>query len=174
MNMIWVDLETTGLDTQRCQLLEIGLIVTDPDLIELAHWNMFAESDMSGYWEPGALKMHQESGLLDHLQTSQTYSLHAIARSTIREFVAKWSDPPSPMCGSTIGSFDRPIIRRLMPALDAMFHYRCIDVSSLKELARQWGYPPYIQTEPKAHRALQDIRHSIAELRWYREHMLEG
>ncbi len=184
--LVWIDLETSGLDTQRCQLLEIGLVVTEADLIAVASWAGYGFINYGGYGEAGALKMHLRTGLLEEIEQArigrwpggeETRPLvgdHDQLCKAALDFILKHAGMgTSPMCGSTVGSYDRPIIRRLMPALDAAFSYRCVDVSSIKELVKRWALPqrPVAEKGAAEHRSLADIRASIAELQWYRENV---
>jgi oligoribonuclease len=167
-----MDLEMSGLDPDGCAILEIATIVTDADL------NVLAEGPDIVVHQPAAVleamdewctKHHGDSGLTAQVQGS-AISLAEAERLTL-EFVAAHTGPrQSPLCGNTIWQ-DRRFLVRHMPGLEAHLHYRLVDVSTIKELVRRWY--PELKAPPKAesHRALDDIRESIAELRFYREHV---
>ena len=169
--LTWIDLETTGLDERTDQILEIGLIVTDDDLNEVAvrSWPV-RPSDRAVLISMGEFvrDMHVKSGLLDEIANGQAYPLrHAEAEAI--EFLASYRHDAAPMCGNSVG-FDRRFLLQHARGLESMFSYRTIDVSSIKELARRWR--PEAEYQPdgdKPHRALADIRHSIAELAHYRK-----
>ncbi len=173
-NLIWIDLEMTGLDTSKDTIIEIATIVTDKHLNELAEGPVFAigqaEATMDAMDEWNS-RQHGETGLTARVIESKTGPQDAEA-STIA-FLSKWVDEgASPMCGNSICQ-DRRFMAREMPSLERFFHYRNLDVSTLKILAQLWL--PEIAAgfdKESTHRALADIRDSIAELRWYREHLL--
>ena len=164
----------TGLDTDNDTIIEIATIVTDKHLIELAEGPDLAISqtqatmDAMDEWNT---RQHGQSGLVERVLKSST-TLAAAERQTI-DFLEKWVDAgASPMCGNSICQ-DRRFLAREMPELERFFHYRNLDVSTLKILAQQWA--PAVATGFKKesdHRALSDIRDSIAELTWYRENLL--
>ena len=171
--MIWIDLEMTGLDCQRDHILEIAVIVTDANLNELAT----APVLVIGHDEQRLLAMddwnrrtHQKSGLWQRVLESDLD--YRTAESQMLAFLADWVGAgASPMCGNSICQ-DRRFLARLMPELEAWFHYRNLDVSTLKELCRRWA--PHIfdaYYKESRHEALADIRDSIAELKYYRSHM---
>jgi len=174
-NLIWIDLEMTGLDTQNDQIIEIATIVTDGEL------NVLAEGPMIAIHQPPEIldgmdewntNQHGKSGLTKRVQES-AYSVGQAERETI-EFLQTWVPKgASPMCGNSICQ-DRRFMARLMPELEDYFHYRNLDVSSLKELARRWAPDVYKGfTKDSSHLALDDIKDSIAELKFYREHFLK-
>ena len=175
-NLIWIDLEMTGLDTTGDTIIEIATIVTDKHLNELAEGPVLAVGqpqatmDEMDEWNT---RQHGESGLTARVIASDN-SLQDAERGTIA-FLSKWVDEGvSPMCGNSICQ-DRRFLARQMPALERYFHYRNLDVSTLKILAQLWA--PEIAAgfdKESAHRALADIRDSIAELLWYREHLLDA
>ena len=173
-NLIWIDLEMTGLDTQNDQIIEIATMVTDADLNVLAEGPMIAihqaQSILDGMDEWNT-NQHGKSGLTRRVQKSR-YTAEQAERETL-VFLEKWVPKgASPMCGNTICQ-DRRFMARLMPELEAYFHYRNLDVSSLKELARRWVPSVYRGfTKESSHLAMDDIKDSIAELRFYREHFL--
>jgi oligoribonuclease len=174
-NLVWIDLEMTGLDPQRDQIIEIATVVTDAALNELAQGPVLAIHqpdallDAMDEWNT---KQHGGSGLTERVRNSRI-DLSAAQRQTM-EFLAQWVPPEkSPMCGNSICQ-DRRFLARLMPELEAYFHYRNLDVSTVKELARRWAPPVYedFKKDP-SHLALDDIRDSIAELRHYRDNFLK-
>lgn len=169
-NLIWVDLEMTGLDPDNDTVIEIASIVTDSQLNPLAEGPVLAiqcaESQLQAMDEWNT-EHHNASGLVDRVRNSQ-HSLEDASRETLA-FLENWVAPGiSPMCGNSIGQ-DRRFMVRHMPELEAFFHYRNIDVSSIKELVRRWK-PEILDGFSKqgAHLALDDIRESIAELVYYR------
>ena len=173
-NLIWIDLEMTGLDTVNDQIIEIATIVTDKDLEILAEGPVLAirqsEALLAGMDEWNR-KQHGESGLIDRVRGSTVDEAEAESRTL--DFVRQWvPEGKSPMCGNSICQ-DRRFLARCMPRLERFFHYRNLDVSTLKELARRWK-PAVAEGFKKEsrHLALQDIRDSIDELRYYREHFI--
>ncbi|MFK7956908.1 MAG: oligoribonuclease [Lysobacterales bacterium] len=174
-NLIWIDLEMTGLDCDRDQVIEIATIVTDKDLNELACGPELAlhqpESVMQKM-DDWNTRQHSQSGLWDRVRASNINYAQAEAQTI--EFLRKWvPEGHSPMCGNSICQ-DRRFMARVMPRLEEYFHYRNLDVSTLKELSRRWA-PQVAEGFQKnsSHLALDDIRDSIAELRHYRQHMGE-
>jgi oligoribonuclease len=170
--LVWIDLEMSGLDPDTCQILEIAAIVTDGDL------NVLAEGPDLVIHQPDAVleamdewctRQHGQSGLTAAVKASAVALAEAEAQ--VLELVRSLCPAgKSPLCGNSIGH-DRRFLIRYMPALAAHLSYRNIDVSSIKELVRRWY--PALAAPPKreTHRALDDIRESIAELRFYREHV---
>ena len=172
-NLIWIDLEMTGLDPDHDSILEIATIVTDKDLNPLAEGPEFAirhpveQLDAMDDWNRN---QHRGSGLWQRVLDSDVNLAQAEARTVA--FLQQWVPAKaSPMCGNSICQ-DRRFLHRLMPRLEQYFHYRNLDVSTLKELARRWA-PEVLEGVRKqsAHTALSDVHDSIGELRHYRLHM---
>ena len=175
-NLIWIDLEMTGLDTMGDSIIEIATVVTDKFLNELAEGPAIAigqpRAMMDGMDEWNT-RQHGETGLTARVLESSITAQDAEAKTL--GFLDEWADKgASPMCGNSICQ-DRRFMARQMPELEAFFHYRNLDVSTLKILAQQWA--PEVAsgfTKESTHRALADIRDSIAELAWYRDHLLDS
>lgn len=175
-NLIWIDLEMTGLCTQNDTIIEIATIVTDKYLNELAEGPVLAihqsRETMDGMDEWNT-RQHGESGLTARVLESEIDAREAELATLA--FLREWVDEgASPMCGNSICQ-DRRFLAREMPQLEAYFHYRNLDVSTLKILANQWA--PSVANgfdKESAHLALSDIRDSIDELVWYREHLLNA
>ena len=175
-NLIWIDLEMTGLCTQTDTIIEIATIVTDKYLTELAVGPVLAirqsASTMDGMDEWNT-RQHGKSGLITRVLESDTSA--AAAEQATLDVLQEWVDEgASPMCGNSICQ-DRRFLSREMPALEKFFHYRNLDVSSLKILASLWA--PQVAkgfSKESAHLALSDIRDSIEELIWYRENLLDA
>jgi len=173
-NLIWIDLEMTGLDTTSDEIIEIATVVTD------ARLNILAEGPVLAIHQPDSVmaamdewntRQHGKSGLTERVKNSAT-TLAAAERQTLA-FLCEWVPAKaSPMCGNSICQ-DRRFLARLMPELEAFFHYRNLDVSTLKELAARWAPGLADKFQKKgAHLALDDIRESIEELAFYREHFI--
>lgn len=174
-NLIWIDLEMTGLDTLNDAIIEIATIVTDARLNELAEGPVLAIAHSTatmGAMDEWNTRQHGESGLTARVLESTTSAAQA-ERATL-EFLSRWvAVGASPMCGNSICQ-DRRFLAREMPELERFFHYRNLDVSTLKILAQRWA--PKVAagfTKESSHRALADIRDSINELAWYRDHFLD-
>lgn len=174
-NLIWIDLEMTGLDTQNDRIIEIATLVTDSQLNLLAEGPVLAvhqSDEVLNGMDDWNRRHHSASGLVDRVRASSVDEAEA-ERQTLA-FLEQWVPVrTSPMCGNSICQ-DRRFLARLMPKLEAYFHYRNLDVSTLKELARRWK--PEIMTgfnKSGSHLALDDIRESVAELRYYREHLFK-
>jgi oligoribonuclease len=175
-NLIWVDLEMTGLCTQHDTIIEIATVVTDKYLNELAEGPVLAirqsQETMDGM-DDWNTRQHGDSGLIARVLESEV-DAHEAEAATIA-FLSEWVDEgASPMCGNSICQ-DRRFLAREMPQLEAWFHYRNLDVSTLKILAQQWA-PGVAKgfVKESAHLALSDIRDSIEELAWYREHLFNA
>jgi oligoribonuclease len=169
-NLIWIDLEMTGLDTARDFIIEIATTVTDKELNILADGPVIAlhqPEEILAAMDAWNQNQHASSGLLARVRTSSISAARAEARTL--EFLEPWVIPgASPMCGNSICQ-DRRFLARQMPALERFFHYRNLDVSTLKELARRWA-PGVAEGFVKegAHLAQADIHESIRELKYYR------
>ncbi|MDR1275326.1 MAG: oligoribonuclease [Candidatus Accumulibacter sp.] len=174
-HLVWLDMEMTGLDPERERIIELAMIITDGDL------NIVAESpvwvvhqtdallDAMDAWNKGT---HGRSGLIDKVKAS-TLDEAAVEAKAL-SFVKSYAPPGvSPMCGNSIGQ-DRRFMTRYMPTLESWFHYRNLDVSTLKELCKRWK-PEVAKgfTKTANHTALADVRESIEELKYYREHFIK-
>ena len=173
--LIWIDLEMTGLDTDNDSILEIATVVTDAELNILAEGPEFAIAhpvERLEAMDDWNRNQHRRSGLWDRVVSQGVSMAEAEARTV--EFLDQWVAPnSSPMCGNSICQ-DRRFLHRLMPRVEKHFHYRNLDVSTIKELARRWA-PQVLSgvSKESAHTALSDTRDSIAELRHYRQFMGE-
>ncbi|KFZ36013.1 oligoribonuclease [Shewanella mangrovi] len=174
-NLIWVDLEMTGLEPATDRVIEIATIVTDKDLNILAEGPVIAIHQLDevlAAMDDWNQQHHGASGLIDRVRAS-SYSEQDAIRETIaflEQYVPKGK---SPMCGNSIGQ-DRRFLNKYMPELEDYFHYRNLDVSTIKELVSRWQ--PEIMQEFKkqnTHQALDDIRESVAELQFYRERVFK-
>lgn len=169
-NLIWIDLEMTGLDTTADSILEIATIVTDSELNPLAEGPVYAirhSLERLQAMDEWNTEQHSRSGLWQRVLESET-GMRQAEQGTL-EFLSKWTvSGASPMCGNSICQ-DRRFLYRLMPELERWFHYRNLDVSTVKELAARWAPDVLLGLEKEnRHEALADIRESIAELRYYR------
>ncbi len=174
-NLIWIDLEMTGLDSDKDRIIEIATLVTDSQLNILAEGPVMAihqtAASMQGM-DDWNTKQHGKSGLTERVKNSDITEQQAEQKTL--EFLSKYVDKgKSPMCGNSICQ-DRRFLYRSMPELEAYFHYRHLDVSTLKELARRWSPDVYKNFDKKgAHLAMDDILDSIAELKYYREKLFK-
>jgi len=174
-NLVWLDMEMTGLDPDRDLIIEVAMVVTDAQLNTLAEAPVLVVNqpdtvlDAMDNWNKST---HARTGLIDRVKASLLKEPEAEAR--LLEFLAQHvPSKTSPMCGNSICQ-DRRFLARYMPRLEAYFHYRNLDVSTLKELVRRWK--PEIAkglTKLGKHEALADIHESIEELKYYREHVLK-
>jgi oligoribonuclease len=176
LNLVWVDMEMTGLSPDTDRIIEVAVVVTDSELNVLAEGPVFAihqpDDILNGMdsWNKGT---HGRSGLIDRVKASTVSE--AEAEAALIDFLKHFVPPgKSPMCGNTICQ-DRRFMARTMPKLEAFFHYRNVDVSTLKELCKRWK--PELANGFKKHQkhtALADIIESIEELRYYREHFIKA
>ena len=174
-NLVWLDCEMTGLDPERDRIIEIAVIVTGPHLNERIEGPVYvihqsnAQLDLMDAWNKGT---HGKSGLIDKVKASDT--TEAQAEDALIAFLSQFVPANgSPMCGNSIGQ-DRRFLAKYMPKLEAFFHYRNLDVSTLKELAKRWK--PEVHAafkKQQRHTALADVHESIDELVHYRTHLLK-
>jgi oligoribonuclease len=175
--LAWMDLEMTGLDPARHVIVEIACLITDDELVVVAEG-----PDLVVHQPPEALalmddvvrEMHTKSGLLAEIEAS-TLTLEEAGAQTLAFLKEHIPEPRTvPLCGNSIGT-DRRFLATQLPEIEEWLHYRSIDVSTIKELARRW-YPKVLDAAPKkagSHRALGDIHESVDELRFYREHVFK-
>ncbi len=167
--LVWLDMEMTGLDPDTCRPIEIATLITNGALEIIAEGPNFVihqPDDLLSAMDSWNTEHHGKSGLTDAVRASRVSCADAEA-GTIA-FLSQWVPmKASPLCGNTVAQ-DRRFLRRYMPALEAFFHYRHVDISTIKELVKRWYglIPPPKQT---THRALDDIKESVDELRWYRQ-----
>ena len=174
-NLIWIDLEMTGLDPETDVIIEMATIVTDTELNVLAEGPVIAvhqSDERLAAMDEWNTRTHGDSGLTQRVRDSPISQAEAEAQTIT--FLEKWVPKgKSPICGNSICQ-DRRFLYKYMPALEAYFHYRYLDVSTLKILAERWA--PGIKegfVKTGTHQALDDIRESIAELKYYRQHLLK-
>lgn len=174
-HLVWLDMEMTGLDPERERIIELAMIVTDSNLVTIAEspvWVVHqseAQLDAMDDWNKNT---HGKSGLVGRVRASvlDEGAVEAEALAFVQQYVAKGG---SPMCGNSIGQ-DRRFMVRYMPMLEDWFHYRNLDVSTLKELCKRWKPEVAAGFVKKSdHTALVDIRESIEELKYYREHFIK-
>ena len=171
LNLIWIDLEMTGLDTETDAIIDIATLVTDKDLNVLAEGPVMAihqpETMLAGMDEWNT-RQHGQSGLTERVRNSTT-TLAEAEQATIAFLKQFLDERQSPMCGNSICQ-DRRFLARQMPSLEAFFHYRNLDVSSVKEIIRRWR-PELMKgfNKQSSHLAMADIKDSIAELTYYRD-----
>ncbi|MBY6028138.1 oligoribonuclease [Halomonas sp. DP8Y7-1] len=174
--LIWIDLEMTGLDPQRERIIEVATLITDGDLNVIAEGPVIAvnqsEALLAGMDEWNT-RTHGESGLVERVRKS-TVDTAGAERQTLAFLAAHVAPGSSPMCGNSIHQ-DRRFLEREMPELWAFFHYRNLDVSTLKELAKRWN-PEALEgfSKRNVHLAMDDIKESIAELAHYRKTFLKA
>jgi len=173
-NLVWLDCEMTGLSPSQDRIIEIAVVVTGPNLENRTEGPVFvihqtdAQLDKMDAWNKGT---HGKSGLIDKVRQSTTTELQA--QTDLLAFLSRYLPAgASPLCGNTIGQ-DRRFLVEYMPALEAFFHYRNLDVSTLKELSRRWRPEVYASfKKQQRHTALADVHESIDELEHYRTHFL--
>jgi oligoribonuclease len=173
-NLVWLDCEMTGLDPVENRLIEIAIVVTSPDLSQRVEGPVFAlrtSQAALNKMDKWNVSTHTKSGLIDRVRSSKITA--AQAEQQLIDFLKTYvSAGKAPMCGNTIGQ-DRRFLVRYMPKLEAFFHYRNLDVSTLKELAKRWKPEAYKSFKKKQrHTALADVHESIDELIHYRQHLL--
>lgn len=175
-DIVWMDLEMTGLEVEKDKILEVSCIVTDKQLKIKSKELCFAinyPADVYQNMNEWCIKHHNESGLIDRCKESNVKPDQAegIILSFLKENIP---ERQCPLAGNTI-YMDRMFIRKYFPSVDEYLHYRIIDVSTIKELAKRWN-PDVLDAAPKktfAHRSLEDIRESISELQYYKEHLFK-
>ncbi|MFN0145520.1 MAG: oligoribonuclease [Dehalococcoidia bacterium] len=173
--LTWIDLEMTGLEPESDVILEAVVVVTGIDLVEVAASETLVihqpDNVLDGM-NAWCVSQHGKSGLTAACRASRLTT--AEAEQQLLAFLRQHAkDGAVPLCGNSVHQ-DRAFLRRHMPTLEAFFHYRNIDVSTLKELARRWAPALPKFDKPEAHRALDDVRASVAELRYYREHLFKS
>ena len=171
-NLIWIDLEMTGLNPDKDVILEMAMVITDNQLNEIAKGPtliIYQPDSLLQSMDEWAFEQHTLSGLVQQVQDSKL--LIADAQTQMLDFVKQYCAPQTaPLCGNSVWQ-DKEFLRRYMPELNKFFHYRIIDISTLKELAQRW-YRNVVEVKKKdTHRALNDIYESIEELRYYRKHI---
>lgn len=173
-HLVWLDMEMTGLEPERERIIELAMIVTNSNLETIAEspvWVVHQSDTLLDAMDEWNKTTHGKSGLIGKVKASvlNEAAVEAAALDFVREYVPKGK---SPMCGNSIGQ-DRRFMVRYMPQLEAWFHYRNLDVSTLKELCKRWK-PDLAKgfVKKSEHTALADIRESIEELKYYREHFI--
>jgi len=172
-NLVWLDLEMTGLCAQTCKIIEIACVITDENLNivqEAPNLAIYQKAAILAQMDDWCTKTHTQSGLVARVQQSQIDE--AQAEQIMLDFIAQYVEPKkSPLCGNSIGQ-DRMFLKRYMPKLEDYFHYRNLDVSSLKILANLWSdLAP--MTKANSHKALDDVYESISELKYYKKHLFK-
>ena len=174
-NLIWIDLEMSGLDPDSCAILELACIVTDGELNELGEGVdlvIHQPDPVLAKMDDWCTRHHGQSGLTEAVRQS-TISLRAAELRTL-EYLKRFTNKgQAPLAGSSV-SHDRRFIDKYMPDLSAWLHYRTIDVSTVKELVKRWYGDFELPSKKNTHRALDDIRESVEELRYYRQHAFRG
>lgn len=174
--LVWMDLEMSGLDVERERILEIAVLITDPDLVVVAEGPdliVHQPDSVLDAMDDWNREHHRDSGLTERVRASTLSEVDA--EELVLAFLGEHCAPKTaPLCGNSVGQ-DRRFLAKYMPRVEQFLHYRIVDVSTVKELARRW-YPVLFEKRPVKqgkHRALDDIRESIEELRWYREHVFK-
>jgi oligoribonuclease len=170
-NLIWIDLEMTGLDTDKDYIIEIATIITDNELSIVEEGPIFAihqDEKILQTMDEWNTSQHLKSGLIERVRISNCTTTDA-ERMTLDFIEQHVPAKVSPMCGNSICQ-DRRFLHRLMPELEQYFHYRNLDVSTLKELVRRWYPDKQLFEKESTHLAMEDIHDSINELKFYREH----
>jgi oligoribonuclease len=170
-NLIWIDLEMTGLDTDKDYIIEIATIITDNELSIVEEGPIFAihqDEKILQTMDEWNTSQHLKSGLIERVRKSNCTTTDA-ERMTLDFIEQHVPAKVSPMCGNSICQ-DRRFLHRLMPELEQYFHYRNLDVSTLKELVRRWYPDKQLFEKESTHLAMEDIHDSINELKFYREH----
>ena len=174
-NLVWVDMEMSGLDPDTCRILEIAVVVTDSSLNTISDGQVFAIFQEESHLETmdnWNQTTHKKTGLIERVKSSDINE--KLAEEKILEFLNQFSSAnKSPLCGNSVHQ-DRRFMRKYMPTFESFFHYRNLDVSTLKELCKRWK-PEIVKGFQKrgAHTALADILESIDELKYYRDHFLK-
>lgn len=164
-NLVWIDLEMTGLDLDKCQITEIAVAITNKDLELLDDLDLVINLPEDAYWEDEAKNQSRDSGLLDKINTSRISLKNA--ETQVVNFISKYSSElKSPMCGKNVG-WDRKFVAKYMKDLHVYLHHKNIDVSSIKELYHRWRPGQEIPVGNKGHRALDDILEAIDELKYF-------
>jgi len=175
-NLIWLDMEMTGLRPEHDHIIELAMVVTDSDLNivdEGEVWVVHQSDDIIDQMDNWNTSTHSKSGLIERVKASALGEVD-VEKSALKYMKKFVSENSTPMCGNTICQ-DRRFMARWMPQLESYFHYRNLDVSTLKELAKRWK-PEVVKGLVKhgKHEALADVYESIEELRFYREHFISG
>ncbi len=168
-NLVWIDLEMTGLDPDKERIIEIATLVTDSDLNIIAEGPNLVisqRSELIDAMDEWNQKQHGSSGLIE--QVNQSDITEQVAEIETLDFISKYvGEKVSPMCGNTV-SHDRRFLSKYMPRLESYFNYRHIDVSSFKEVAVRWMNEAQVYEKKGSHRAMGDIKESVAELKFYK------
>ena len=168
-NLVWIDLEMTGLDPEKEKIIEIATLITDSDLNIIAEGPnlvIFQRSELIDAMDDWNQKQHGSSGLIE--QVSKSDITEQVAEIETLDFISKYvGEKVSPMCGNTV-SHDRRFLSKYMPRLESYFNYRHIDVSSFKEVAVRWMNEAQVYEKKGSHRAMGDIKESVAELKFYK------
>lgn len=169
---VWVDLEMTGLDVAMCGIVEMAVVITGPDLVTIAEWEspIWQPESVLERMDPFVRAMHERSGLLDRIRASKL-SVRDAEKKALALLAEHTSFGEGVLAGNTI-YMDRLFLRQYMPQFEGFLHYRQVDVSSLKVLVKAWHPDHEFKKPGKTHTALDDIRGSIAELSYYRQHLL--